>query len=305
MTTLSDFCKNPLLIYPVLGRRGFFHSMDDEKYLSLSYKANLGHDLNLDDPKGFNEKLQWLKLHDRNPLYTTLVDKYRVKHWVADKIGEEYVTETYDHWDCAEDIDISGLPDRFVLKPNHDSGSIAICRDRSTFDLEAAKKMLAKSLRRNFYWGGREWPYKNVKPLIFAEEYLDPGDGAADLSDYKLFRFSDGHIVTLAMTGRFSEAGPTKTFFDEQWRPLDLSEGNHPRFPEMPAPPHFEKMKNFADMLSMGFPFCRVDFYESGRRLLFGEMTFYPNSGYEHFEPADWDSTFGSWIELEGASLYS
>lgn len=274
----------------------------DETHLALSYRARIGKKLNLENPKGFNEKLQWLKLHDRNPLYTTLVDKYRVKQWVADKIGDEYVTKTYAHWDRAEDIDISILPERFVLKTNHDCGGVVICRDRSEFDLGMAKKKLAKHLKTNYYWGGREWPYKNVKPLVFAEEYLDPADGMDDLPDYKLYCFNTGHVVSCAMTERFTESGYTATYFDEDWRRLDIVDKGHGSRPEIPMPAQFDLMKELSAKLAEGIPFVRVDFFVSTSRLLFGEMTFYSNSGFEAWEPADWDERFGSWIKLGGGA---
>lgn len=253
--------------------------------------------LDLDDPRTFNEKLQWLKLYDRNPLYNTLVDKYAVKAWVAGRIGPEYVTETYAVWERAEDIDVSGLPERFVLKTNHDCGGVAVCRDRAAFDLEAARRKLARHLRRNYYWGGREWPYRDVKPLVFAEECLEP-DADGDLPDYKLYRFSNGRVVTLVCEGRASGAGMRKTYFDEGWAPLPLSEGGHPTDPGRPAPARFGEMRELAGRIAGGLPFARVDFYESAGRLRFGEVTLYPNSGFGRFDPPEWDREFGSWVDL-------
>ena len=296
----TDALAHPLIsTRKLIGRTARLPIVPDEAALRLLYWAALGKRLDLVNPRSFNEKLQWLKLHDRRPEYTMLVDKCAVKQWVADRIGPEHVIRTYARWDRAEDIDITSLPEKFVLKTNHDSGGVVICKSRAEFDLKAARRKLAKSLRRNFFWVGREWPYKDVAPCIFAEEYLEP-DAAGDLPDYKLFCFSNGKIVTLLMTDRFTEAGLTKTFFDENWRPLSLSEGNHPTRPEVPAPERFEEMKALAERLAAGFPFMRVDFYESEGRLLFGEMTFYPNSGFEHFNPKEWDVEFGSWIDLAG-----
>lgn len=253
--------------------------------------------MNLENPQTFNEKLQWLKLHDRNPLYTTLVDKYRVKEWVAKRIGEQCVTPTYAAWGRVEDIDISGLPERFVLKTNHDSGGIVICRNRSDFNLDAAKAKLAASLRRNFFYYAREWPYKNVKPLIFAEEYVDPVEGG-DLVDYKVFRFSNGRLLTLVCEDRLLGAGMKQTFFDEDWRVLPVSEGGHPMNCGSARPAHHDRMMEFADRLAEGIPFCRVDFYESARGLLFGEMTLCPAAGFERFDPVSTDAEWGAWIDL-------
>lgn len=293
----AKYLKNPSLLYLLATSKGLTRWIPDKQHLQFLYRAQMGKSLDLNNPRTFNEKLQWLKLHDRNPLYTKLVDKYAVKEWVAEKIGPQYVTKTYHKWDKAEDIDISKLPEKFVLKTNHDCGGIAICRDRRTFDLEAAKKKLDKHLRHNYFWGGREWPYKNVKPCVFAEEYLE-SDNSGYLKDQKLFHFSNGRIVTLLITDRFTESGLTETFFDEEWRPLELSEGGHPRKPDASFPLHLEEMKQLADKLACEFPFVRVDFYESSGRLFFGEMTFYPNSGFEHFDPEEWEEKLGSWIQL-------
>ena len=305
MNSFNKLVKNPYALFRLPAVQNKLHWLPDEAYLKLVYRGRLGKKLNLENPKSFNEKLQWLKLHDRNPLYSTLVDKYRVKQWVADKIGPEYVTETYATWDHAEDIDISSLPDRFVLKTNHDSGGVAICRDKSSFDLESARAYLGKRLSASYFWSGREWPYKNVKPLIFAEQYLDPADGSDDLPDYKLYHFNTGHIVSCAMTERFTNSGYTATYFDEDWSRLPFSDKGHSVRPDIPVPDSFEEMKRLSDRLAGNFPFVRTDFYVSGSRLILGEMTFYSASGFEDWEPSDWDERLGSWINLpeEGISL--
>lgn len=299
MGAVANLLRNPLVLVPALGRRGFLHFVPDEAYLKLCFRAYVGHDLDLNNPKTFNEKLQWLKLHDRNPLYTTLVDKCEVKKWIASRIGEEYVIPTLGVWDMADEIDFDALPERFVLKCTHDSGSTVICKDRGRFDIDSAKRKLKKALGRNFYWGGREWPYKNVKPRIIAEQFLEP-DSTGDVPDYKLFRFSNGRIVTLCMTDRFTGAGLTETFFDEEWRPMELKEGGYPTRPNLPKPQRFEEMKRLADALAEGLPFVRVDFYESEGRCLFGEMTLHPKSGFERFNSEEWSVEFGRWIELPG-----
>lgn len=295
---LNKLLENPYSVFRLPAVQRKLRWMDDETYLKLVYRARMGKKLNLESPQSFNEKLQWLKLHDRNPLYTMLVDKYRVKQWVADKIGPQYITKTYDSWERAEDIDISGLPEKFVLKTNHDSGGIAICRNRDSFDLEAAKALLGRSLANNYYWSGREWPYKNVRPLVFAEEYLESADDTGDLPDYKLYHFNTGHVVTCVMTERFSERGYTATYFDEEWERLDISDEGHETRPDIPRPAQFERMRELADKLAADIPFVRVDFYVSKTRLLFGEMTFYTASGFELWSPPEWDDRLGSWIKL-------
>lgn len=303
MTTVMDVVRNPSLVVPILGHRGFFHSMEDEKYLKFSYKGYMGRDLDLENPKGFNEKLQWLKLHDRNPLYTMLVDKYRVKDWVADRIGSQYVTETYAVWDCAEDIDISGLPERFVLKTNHDSGGVAICRDRAIFDLDAAKRKLAKHLKYNYYWGCREWPYKDVKPLVFAEEYLDPDPTTNDLVDYKVMCFGGKARCVFTCTGR--DADDLRVdFYDLDWNHMPFTRHYPNADVPAPRPAELEKMVELSERLSAEIPFVRSDFYEVGNDLYFGELTFYPGSGFEDFSSESWDEEFGKLIQLPGGGLF-
>ena len=298
MSKLGKFIENPFIGFRQPKIQDAIRWMSDDAYLKLVYRARIGRKLDLDNPKTFNEKLQWLKIHDRNPLYTKLVDKAEVKPWVAERIGWEHIVPTLGVWDSFDEIDFDALPDRFVLKCTHDSGGLAICRDKATFDIEAARKKIEKSLAVNYYWRTREWPYKDVKPRILAEEYLDPNESGGDLYDYKLFRFTDGRLVTLAMTDRYTDGALSKTFFDDEWHALPIGEGDHPTKPELAKPAAFEQMKELASKLGEGMPFVRVDFYESNGGLYFGEMTFYPNSGFEQFDPNEWDVAFGSWIDL-------
>lgn len=272
----------------------------DELYLKMLYRAKMGKPLDLDNPKTFNEKLQWLKLHDRNPLYTMLVDKLAVKDWVAERIGREYVTETYGVWDGVDDIRLDELPERFVLKTNHDSGGVAICRDRSAFDFDAAKAKLRASLRRNFYWSSREWPYKDVVPKVFAEEYLEPDPAVDDLMDYKCFAFGGGVRCIEVDYDRFT--AHKRTFYSPQWEKMPF--GN--RYPsdsarEFPCPAHLEEMVHLAELLveAAGGPAeVRVDFFTDAERLRFGEMTFFHEGGFGRFDPESWDGVLGSWVEL-------
>lgn len=273
--------------------------MDDELYLCLKSWSFTGRLPDLGNPRTFNEKLQWLKLHDRNPLYITLVDKCAVKKWVADRIGTQHVTKTCACWECVEDVDVSRLPERFVLKTNHDCGGIAICRDRCTFDLDAAKKKLAGHLKRNYFWGGREWPYKNVKPRVFAEEYLEP-DTSGSLSDYKVFCFDGVADCMMVCVGR-ETGNPRFYFVDREWRlkrynvsSLDLPEGY-----AVPKPPNAELMFSLAEELSQDIPFVRVDFYDVSGRVLFGEMTFYPQSGFDSNILPDADLRWGGMLDIE------
>lgn len=271
--------------------------MNDEKYLSLLFEARNGYKLNLSSPKTFNEKIQWLKLNDRNPIYSLFVDKYEVKKYVAEAIGEEYVTKTYGVFDDFSQIDFSSLPNQFVIKCTHDSGGVVICKDKKTFSIRNAKRKITKSLKNRFYLSGREYQYKNVKPRILIEEYLED-KSLKELVDYKFFTF-DGIVKALFVaTGRQSKQGPTFDFFDSSYIHLPITNG-HPFRSVPPAKPlNFEKMKECAEKLSTGFPHLRIDFYEANGRMYFGEITLYQNSGLVPFKPSEWDYKFGSWITI-------
>ena len=272
--------------------------MGDKTYLKLQFRAQMGKWLDLENPQTFNEKLQWLKLYDRRPEYTMMVDKYAVKAYVAQQIGREYIIPTLGVWDRFEDIDFDTLPERFVLKCTHDSGGLVICRDKASLDLQMAREKLEKSLKRNFYFYGREWPYKNVKPRIIAETYMEDSH-TGELRDYKFFCF-DGEAKTLFVaTERQTTGEETKfDFFDMDYQHLPFCNG-HPNAHCLPEKPKcFDEMRRLAEKLSKGIPHVRVDFYEVDGKVYFGELTFFHWSGFVPFDPAEWDVTFGSWITL-------
>lgn len=265
----------------------------DEKFLKLKFKLLLGHKLNLENPQTFNEKIQWLKLHDHNPEYIRMVDKYEAKKYVAEKIGEEYIIPTFGVWDKFDDIDFNLLPDQFVLKCTHDSGSLIICKNKSIFNKKKARKKMNKCMRRNYYWGGREWPYKNVRPRILAEQYLE---GAS--CDYKIMCFNGKVKCAFVCSERFSEDGLKVTFFDRNWNKMPF-ERHYPKSNEIiEKPKEYDQMITLAERLAAEIPFVRVDFYESDEKLYFGEMTFYPGSGFEEFTPESADFMMGEWIKL-------
>lgn len=273
---------------------GIFRWLPDKPYLELIYYAHFGKKLDLKAPKTFNEKLQWLKLYDRNPEYTRMVDKYEAKQYVAEKIGEEYIIPTLGVWDDPDQIDFDALPEQFVLKCTHDSGGLVICRDKSKLNIEEAKEKLKKRLKfRYFYWG-REWPYKNVKPRIVAEQYM-----ADNLRDYKLFCFNGVPRLTLVCSQRFTADGLKEDFYDEAWNHMDVQRPTHGNaiFP-IERPKQNELMKKLAAKLSEKLPFARIDFYEINEKVYFGEITFYPASGFEGFKPDEWDLKLGEWIKL-------
>lgn len=258
----------------------------------------MGKKLNLENPQTFNEKLQWIKLYDRKPIYRTMVDKYEVKKYVADIIGEQYIIPTIGVWNHFDEIDFDTLPDQFVLKCTHDSGGLVIVRDKNEFDKEAARKKIERSLKRNFYWKAREWPYKAVKPRIIAEKYIED-NMSHDLKDYKIFTFNGTAKILYIASERNDINAETKfDFFDADFNHLPFTNG-HPNASKIPDKPEkFDTMKMLAEKLSAGIPQLRVDFYEVNGDVLFGELTLFHMSGMEPFDPLSWDRIIGDWIEL-------
>ena len=306
MGDIKKIIKNPLLLFGSLGHRGFFNWMSDEQYLKILYKTRMGKPLNLDNPQTFNEKLQWLKLYDHNPEYTTMVDKYAAKKWVADRIGGEYIIPTLGVWEHFDDIDFDKLPDQFVLKCNHDSGGLVICRNKSKLDINSARKKINKCLKHNYYWGNREWPYKNVQPCIIAEKYMEDtasknlSESERCLTDYKFFCFNG--IPKIVYISKDHASEPSTDFFDMEYAHLPLRMRD-PNSETPPAKPNnFGEMKELAEVLSKGIPFLRVDFYSVDGKIYAGELTFYHCSGFAPIFPKEWEVKLGEWIELPNSA---
>lgn len=268
----------------------------DELYIKIYYFAHFKKLCNLKKPKTYNEKLNWLKLHDHNSLYSTIVDKYEVKKYVANIIGPEYIIPTLGVWDSFDEIDFTKLPNQFVLKCTHDSEGLVIVKSKTTFDRVSAKEKIESALKQNFYYIGREWPYKKVKPRIIAEKYMeDHIDG--ELRDYKFFCFDGEPKVMFVASDRAS--GQVKfDYFDLCFTHLDIKQKYPHADKPLRKPVTFIKMIELSKRLSKGFPHVRVDFYEVDGRLYFGELTFYHFSGFMPFEPDKWDKIFGDWIKL-------
>lgn len=276
------------------------HWMSDKFYLSTLFRQVMGYKINWKNPKTFNEKLNWLKINDRNPLYTKLVDKYEVKQWVADIIGEQYVIPTLGVWNHFNEIDFNQLPNQFVLKCTHDSGSIAICTDKRTFDKEAACEKLEKGLKHNMFWDAREWPYKNVPPRIIAEKYLE-FEGRY-IMDYRIYCFNGVPKFIYAYTNYAQIDGgkpePSNCdYFDLDWNPLPFHQHFMPRG-DVKKPEHLDDMIIGAISLSKDIPFARVDFYES-KVAKFGEITFYPGGGLSKIHPSDYDAIIGELLKVD------
>lgn len=271
----------------------------DAAYLRLCYFFYVKKPLHLKDPQTFNEKLQWLKIYDRNPLYTSLVDKYKVKGKIGKIIGSEYLIPTLGVWENVDEIDWNSLPNSFVLKTTHGGGGsgVVICKDKTSLNVDSAKTILKRSMRIDIYNTLREWPYKNVTKRIIAEEYIEDSNG--DLPDYKFFCFNGFvHSVMLCLD---RSKGDTKFyFFDKEWKLLRLNirGKNAPEGFTLPKPPNMEKMFELAGELSRGIPFVRVDLYNVEGKIYFGEMTFYPDSGFDGNLLPETDKLFGELINI-------
>jgi len=289
------FIKRPQYLFLSLGHRGFLNWMKDETYLKIAYWCKMGKKLDLKNPMTYNEKLQWLKLNDRNPDYIKLVDKYEVKKIIKKTIGEEYLIPLLGIWDNVDDINFDKLPNQFVLKCTHDSGGIVICRDKNKLDIKKTKKSLKKSFKHNYFWGQREWIYKNIKPRIIAEKYM-VDESRRELKDYKFFCFNGEVKAMFVATDRGIDT--RFDFFDLDFNHLPFMQHYPNANKSINKPKGFEEMVELAKALSKGIPHVRVDFYDINGKVYFGEMTFFHFSGWEKFEPSKYDEIFGSWLKI-------
>lgn len=278
--------------------RGKYDKLPDREYLEKKFYAMLGYSLDLTNPQTFNEKLQWLKLYDRKPNYTMMVDKYKVREYIKEKLGEEYLIPLLGVWDNAEDINFDKLPNRFVLKCNHNSGlGMYICKDKSKLtekQIKVIRKNLTKGLQQDYYLTGREWPYKDVPRKIIAEKYME--DETGQLRDYKFYCFNGEPKIIMINSDR--EIEKTKAdYFDMDFNWIDLKWGYEHALVKPSKPINFEKMKELAVVLSKNIPELRVDFYEVNNKIYFGELTFFGGSGFDKIEPKEWDKKIGDWID--------
>lgn len=268
-------------------------NISDKRYLSLFYLINFGKKPNLETPQSFNEKMNWLKLHDRRDVYTKMADKYAAKTYVAERIGSEYVVKNYGVYDRWEDIDFDSLPNKFVIKGTHDSGGAFICKDKNTFDFKEAEQRIKHNLRINYFFPLREWPYKNIKPRIIVDQLLDDHSGS-ELRDYKFWCFN-GKPTFMYVTNKGKVI--KENFYDMDFKPISIDHGFERTIPEYEKPTNFDKMKELATQLSAGIPFVRVDFFNVDGKIYFGEFTFYDWGGMRPFRN-DWDEKIGQFIEL-------
>lgn len=287
------------LLYKVYGRalRVFSPCLSDKLYLKLLFRHQMGYQLDLNNPKTFNEKLQWLKLYNRNPLYTVMVDKVRAKEYVANKIGEQYIIPTLGVWENVDDIDFDSLPSRFVIKCNHNSGKgMYICKDKSKMDTEKVRNGLRKGLRENYYLHGREWPYKDVPRRIIAEQYMEDESGY-ELKDYKIFNFNGKPQFIEVDFDRFTNH--RRNIYSCDWNMLDM-EIQYKANPshQIARPKCLNEMLHLSEILSANIPHVRTDFYVINEQIYFGELTFFHGSGMEFFYPQQWNEIIGNWITL-------
>ena len=269
----------------------------DRIYLQIVYFKHFRRFINFNNPKTFNEKIQWLKLNYRNEEYTKLVDKYRVKQYITKLIGEEYVIPTLGVWKNVDDIDFKSLPEKFVLKCNNDSGGIVICKNKKDFDEVKAKSFLKERLKNNGYWYGREWPYKNVKPCIIAEKYMEDSI-SKDIKDYKFFCFNGSMEFFDIDIDRFIEH--RANYYDRNGNFLPFGKTYCPPdyTKKIEMPKNLDKMIELAETISHNTVLSRIDFYEIDGQVYFGEITFYPGSGFSPFTDEKWDYKLGDMIDL-------
>lgn len=297
---IFKYIKKPLLIIVFLNNKGL-HIINDKLYLKILFRINFNKGLDLKNPRTFNEKLQWLKLYDRKDIYTTMVDKSRVKEYVAKTIGEEYIIPTIKVYDSFNKIDFNELPNKFVIKCTHDSGGVIVCKNLKKFDKKTAKKILNKSMKKNFYYFGREWPYKNVKPKIIIERYMEDNQ-TNELRDYKFFCFNGQAKFFKIDFDRFTNH--RANYYDNSGKLLHFGEIICPPDynKDIKMPKNLDKMIELANMLSKNIPFLRVDFYEVNNKIYFGELTFYPASGFGKFTDGKVDAKLGKMIDLKGVN---
>lgn len=298
MSKIRTFIENPQYFITSPASKGWLNWVPDSLYLKVLYRVIMGRKLNLRNPREYNEKLQWLKLNDRKPEYSTMVDKYEVRGYIEDLLGDKYLIPCLGIYDSVDDIDIDALPERFVLKCTHDSGSVEICKDKSSFDIEGARHRLSQAMKRNYYATYREWPYKYVKPRIIAEGYLE-GDGG-DLKDYKVMCFNGEAKIIEVHENRFVEGKVhTQTFYDREWGIVPLTQVETVTV-DRPSerPRQLEEILRLSELIAKNMYHARIDWYIEGDKIYFGEITFFDGSGFESFSTPEMERMLGDMIKL-------
>lgn len=294
--------KSPVSIiaatYDHLRMTKLMQCFSDQLFIKITYFIHFGKFCDLKNPRTFSEKLQWLKIHNRKSIMSLKVDKMRAKEFVRQKIGSDIIIQNLGHWKSFDEIEFDKLPNKFVLKCNHDSGSVIICNDKENLDLDKSRRVLEKGLKRNLFYWGREWPYKDVIPCIFAEDLLeDVKDG--DLKDYKFFCFNG--VVKCFKIDFDRQTNHKANYYNKDGELLDIGEKICPPdfSKELELPSCLKQMIEYAEVLSADEVFVRVDFYEVNGRIYFGELTYYPASGLSPFLDHCTDELLGSWLNLD------
>lgn len=298
---IKKVIKNPYEAFSYLNAMGLADNVSDKQFTEMMFRAKMGYPLNLDNPVTFSEKIQWLKLYNRRPEYTVYADKLKVRDYIKKTIGEEYLIPLIGAWDSPDEIDFDALPEQFVLKCNHNSGTgMFICKDKSRMDKESVVNNLKKGLQENYYKKFREWPYKDIPRKVICEKFIVDSK-TNELRDYKFFCFNGKPMIVDVISERKVGVEDERIdFYDMDGNHLDMKYEefrNSDVQPELPV--NFELMKQLAEKLAAGKPFVRIDLYEADSKVYFGEITFYPSSGFKPFSPDDWDKKMGSWINLE------
>lgn len=297
---MKDRFKQPGYLFLMLNEHGLLNWLPDRIAIKIIFYYRLGKKLDLDNPKTFNEKLQWIKLYDRRPEYVKYVDKYAVRQYIAETIGDGYLIPLLGVWDKAEDIDFTKLPDQFVLKCTHDSGSVVFCRDKATFNQTRAIESLKKHLKKSGYIHGREWPYKNVPRRIIAEKFMVDESGD-DLRDYKVLCFN-GEPKLIEFHRKRYTCEQTQDFYDINWNKTTISQSGLSSYQvysdAVPKPEKLNEMLALSRKLAEGIPHVRVDWYSIFGKLYFGELTFFDGSGFDPFDSFEDDVMLGGWIRL-------
>lgn len=293
LKTVFSLIKKPRKLVKILGDKGFFNWMPDKPYLKLVYRCETGKKLDLNNPQTFNEKLQWIKLYDRKPEYSIYADKYEVRKHIAETIGEKYLIPLIGVYESVDEIPWDELPNRFVLKCTHGSGSNIICQDKNKLAINDAKKKLSKWMKKSWYWFGREWPYKNVKPRIVCEEFISDTVNTPD--DYKVMCFNGEPKCIQVHKGRFSNH--TTDYYNTDWNVMNFKTRTPTSCITQEKPIILSEMLEISKSLSKSIIHVRVDFYYVNNRIYFGELTFFDASGYDNY-PDEYNNLLGNWINL-------
>ena len=297
IAVLKNILSGKTGLFYLLGLKGFFKGMDDEKYLKRMYKSKFKIPLDLEHPKTYTAKLQWLKLHDRKDIYTVYADKVAVRDYIAEKLGEDYLVPIFGVYNNVDEIDWNLLPQRFVLKCSHGSGCNIICTDKSNLDVKNAKTKLTAWMNHSWFWFGREWAYKNITPRIICERFIESSQGETP-NDYKFLCFNGEPRLMQLHMNRY-KSNYTMDYYDMNWNKTEISKrGTAVSEESAPKLKNFERMKEIARFLAKDTYFSRIDFYDVDGKIYFGEITFFPTSGFSPFDNYEDDLMMGNYICL-------